>query len=101
MNQIVTHNGREYRMDGRAYQMLAEHPDEADGDSFWWEYRVDFSDAQTGAARLEWDSFHETYSGSGGGGRFTQEEAEGFLETFLKECADPKEPLMAELFPEK
>jgi hypothetical protein len=63
VKQIITHGGRELTLDGYTYRVADRFPEEAQGDSEWWEYRIDFSDARTGAAVMEWDSLHETYNG--------------------------------------
>lgn len=98
LSVVLPHAGEQYLLSGRAYQMVQEHPEDAQGDSDWWEYRIDFSYAQTGAARLEWDSFHETYNGAVAQ-RLDRDGAMSALAEFFRECTD--EELMADLLPEK
>lgn len=96
MNQVVTHNKKRYRMRGWAYQMTERFPEEAQADSEWWEYQIEFTEAGTGAAVMEWDSYDETYNGQQ---RLCREEAETALAQFFTDCREGD--LMADLFRER
>lgn len=94
----LTHEGRRYGLEGYTYRVADRFPDTAQGDREWWEYRIDFSDAQTGAAIMQWDSLDETYNGAVPQ-RLDEEGAARALADFFQECAEGE--LMADLFREK